>query len=549
MENKKRTREELTALGQQELVSLVLAIQEQNEKLSVSIQQLTEMLRVASQTRFGRRTEQLDEIAGQLSLFNEAEGYSEDVGEEPGEEEVIVKTVRRKKKKGQREEDVKDLPHEEHPHLLTDEQLDEYFGKGCWRRMAQEKYIRVRCQPAVYTVENHVVDVAVGTDGDRQDEFLRGDRPKDLLRNSVATPSLAAAIINAKFVNAIPFYRLENEFLCNGLFLSRQTMANWVVLIAQKYLAPLVARLVQEQMGEPVLQCDETPVQVIHDNDPDDKNDQKRPAGHKNYMWVHRSGEFNREKPTIIFEYLRGRNHKGPLEYYRNFHGILETDGLQQYHMLEGMIEGFRSANCWAHARRDFADAIKAIGKGNGEAIKKSIAYQALLRIQTIYKIEGTLSDLTPEERLKERQKSIKPLVDEYFAWVKNQMAEILPKGKTALGLQYSINQEKYLRVFLTDGNVPIDNSASERAIRPFCVGKKNWLFINSKKGAEASAKAYTICETAKANGLNAYRYLEYILAELPKLADKKGNIDPAKLDYLLPWSDKLPAQCHKPRR
>ena len=120
---------------------------------------------------------------------------------------------------------------------------------------------------------------------------------------------------------------------------------------------------------------------------------------------------------------------------------------------------------------------------------------------------------------------------------------------KTAKGLQYSLNQEKYLRVFLTDGNVPIDNSASERAIRPFCVGKKNWLFINSKKGAEASAVAYTICETAKANGLNVYRYLEHILTELPKLADEKGSINPASLDDLLPWSDKLPTQCHKPRR
>lgn len=177
------------------------------------------------------------------------------------------------------------------------------------------------------------------------------------------------------------------------------------------------------------------------------------------------------------------------------------------------------------------------------------MAYQALLRIRTIYKIEGTLSDLSPEERLAERRKSIKSLVDEYFAWVKGQMSEILPKGKTAQGLQYSLKLEKYLRVFLTDGNVPIDNSASERAIRPFCVGKKNWLFINSKRGAEASAAAYSICETAKANGLNVYRYLEHILTELPKLAAKDGSIDPAKLDDLLPWSSKLPSQCYKPHR
>jgi hypothetical protein len=483
-------------------------------------------------------------------LFNEAEGYAEDAGEEPAEAEVII-TVKRKKKKGQREEDVKDLPREQHDHLLTDEKLDSFFGKGCWRRMPQEKYIRVRCQPAVYTVEDHFVDVAVGTDGDHQDEFLRGDRPKDLLRNSIVTPSLMAVIMNTKFVNALPFYRLENEFRCSGLNLSRQTMANWTIQVAEKYLMPLVERYRQEQMKEPVLQCDETPVQVIHDNDPDDPDDKKGAAGHKNYMFVHRSGEFNKKTPTVIYEYLRGRSHDGPLAYYKNYHGIVMTDGLQQYHMLEELLEDFTNANCMAHARRDYADAIKAIGKGNPAVVKASLAYQALERIRTIYKIEGGLADLSPEERLYERQKSISPLIDEYFAWVKARIADtaVLPKGKTAKGLNYSVNQEKYLRVFLTDGNVPIDNSACERAIRPFCVGKKNWMFINTAKGARASAAAYSICQTARANNLNVYRYLEYILTELPNLADEKGNIDTSKLDHLLPWSDELPAECHKPRR
>jgi hypothetical protein len=268
-------------------------------------------------------------------------------------------------------------------------------------------------------------------------------------------------------------------------------------------------------------------------------------------MWVHRSGEFNRDTPTVLFEYLRGRGHRGPLEYYRDFHGTLVTDSLQQYHKIADIIPDLTNANCWAHARRDYADAIKAAGKGNEKAIKSSVAYQALARIKTIYKLEGTLSEMSPEERLRERQKTIKPLVNEYFTWVKERLADtsVLPKSKTAEGLNFSVNQEEYLRVFLNNGNVPIDNSASERAIRPFCIGKKNWLFINSVNGAKASATAYSVCETAKANNLNPYRYLEYVLTELPKLADKDGNIDTDKLDYLLPWSDDLPAQCHKPRR
>ena len=125
----------------------------------------------------------------------------------------------------------------------------------------------------------------------------------------------------------------------------------------------------------------------------------------------------------------------------------------------------------------------------------------------------------------------------------------MLPKGKTAEGLNYSLNQEKYLRVFLKNGNVPIDNSACERALRTFCVGKKNWLFFDSIRGAEASARVYSISETAKLNGLRPYHYFEYILTELPKLCDKDGNIDSTKLDYLMPWSPDLPDECRKPQQ
>lgn len=347
------TAEELNKLGQKELVGMVLSLQDQVGKLNDNLERLVEQIRIANSNLYGRRTERLDQLAGQYNLFDEAEAYAEEPADEPDEEEVIISvSVKNKKKTGQREEDVKDLPREPHEHPLTDQQLDDFYGKGCWRRMKQDKYIRVRCQPAVYTVEEHTVDVAVGTKGDHQDEFLRGDRPKDLLRNSIVTPSLIAAIMNAKFVNAQPLYRIENEFRYNGLNLSRQTMANWVILISSKYLDPLVRRFKEEQMKEPVLQADETPVQVIHDNNPDDPEDQKHAAGHKNYMWVHRSGEFNKDTPTVLFEYLRGRDHHGPLEYYRDFHGKLVTDSLQQYHKIAVIIPWLTNANCWAHYSR-----------------------------------------------------------------------------------------------------------------------------------------------------------------------------------------------------
>lgn len=408
--------------------------------------------------------------------------------------------------------------------------------------MPDETYKRLRHEPESWTVEVHTVEVYVGTDGDHQDEFLRGDRPKDIFRNRIVTPSLLASILNVKYVNSAPLNRIEQEFMCNGVNISRQTMSNWIIGSSDRYFAPLVERMRQELLKLPVTQADETPTQVIHDG---------RNPGSKSYMWVHRSGEFCREKPIVIYEYQKGRDHELPLAFYRDYKGVLVTDGLQQYHLVEKKLEGLVNANCWAHARRDYADAVKAADKSDPDAVKRSTAYQALSRISQIYKLEGALKALTPKQRLQERQKNIKPLVEEYFAWVKKQLEEgtVPPKSKTADGLRYSVNQEKYLRVILTDGNVPIDNSASERAIRTFCIGKKNWMFHDSVKGAQASAVIYSLSETAKLNNLRPYYYFKHLLTELPNLCDEKENMEPAKLDDLLPWSETLPDECRKPRR
>lgn len=323
-------------------------------------------------------------------------------------------------------------------------------------------------------------------------------RPKDLLRNSIVTPSLEAAILNGKYVNSIPLYRMEQEFQRNGVFISRQNMADWTILCAQRYLYPLYERMKEELLSCHVIQCDETSVEVVNDG---------RGAGAQSYMWVHRSGEYYKDRQVVLYEYQKTR----------------------------------------AHARRDFSDAVKAMA--DPETAKQSTAYQALLRISSIYKLDESLKALSARERLRERQKSVKPLVDEYFAWVKSMLASQLPKSKTTEGLRYSINQEKYLRVFLEDDEVPIDNSASERSIRTFCIGKKNWVLIDSIKGAQASAVIYSISETAKLNNLNTYNYFCHLLTELPKLAGKNGNIDIKMLDPLLPWADALPEKCHRPRR
>lgn len=483
----KHTLGELNNLSREELITIILGMQGQLDALNENIEKLIEQVRLANQQRFGRHTETMASIEGQLSFFDEADALYNPLVQDP--DEILPKKAKKKQFKGQREADLKDFPEDVIPtHTVSKEVLDAFYGEGNWKQMPSETYKRLRHEPESWTVEIHMVDVFVGTDGYHQDEFLRGDRPKDLFRGSIATPSLAASIINVKYVNSAPQHRIEQELSRNGVNISKQTMSNWMINSSRRYLAPLVECMKQELLKLPVTQSDETPTQVINDD---------RAPGSKSYMWVHRSGEFHTEFPMVIYEYQKGRNHEFPLQFYQNYEGILVTDNLSQYHLIEKKLRGLINANCWEHARRDYADAIKIADKSNPDAVRRSVAYQALSRISQIYKLKGALKDLTAGERLKERQNSIKPLVEEYFAWVKSQLKKtaVPPKGKTAEGLKYRLNQEKYLKVFLTDGKVPIDNSASERSIRTFCIGKKNSYFTTRApdSGAAVSFSVFQI--------------------------------------------------------
>lgn len=541
----KFTADELNSMNHDTKNEIIYQMQDRLDKLEHDYEDLIEQIRLANQQRYGRHTEKLDEIVGQLSFFNEAEACCNEQTPEPSIDEVIknaVKKPRKPKKKGQREEELKDFPQEEIPHDVSEEKLVDTFGEGNYKSMPDEICWQLRFEPAKWIAEKHIIKVYMGTDGLHQDEFLRGDHPNTLFRGSIATPSLEAAIINAKYVNSNPLDRISRDFQANGLNLSRQTMSNWTVWSAERFFQPVYDRMKLRQLEAHVNQCDETPLEVIHDG---------RPAGSKSYMWVHLTGELSPVPKIIVYEYQKTRHSDHPKEYYKGFHGILMTDGLEQYHKLAREQKGVTNANCLAHARRHFTNAIKAMEKGNPEVIRSSVAYKALVRIGAIYDSEGALKDLSPEERLNERQISIKPLVEEYFAWVKEVYASgaVLPKTETSRGLLYSINQEEYLKVFLTDGEVPIDDSASERALRNFTIGRKNWVTINTIRGAQASAIIYSITETARANSLNVYYYIKYLLTHLPQLVDENGNIEQSLLEPLMPWSKTLPADCYSKRR
>ena len=228
------------------------------------------------------------------------------------------------------------------------------------------------------------------------------------------------------------------------------------------------------------------------------------------------------------------------MKFLKGFKGVCVTDDYQVYHTLEKEQEDLVIAGCWAHARRRFDEAVKALPVKKRE---DHLAYQALKQIQAMYRIEQTLKDVSPKERTKQRQLCIKPLVEAYFAWIRLHIGQVLPKSKTFEGMKYCLNQEKYLKRFLEDGDIPMDNNGAERSIRSFCVGKKNRVMIDTIHGAKASAIVYSIAETAKANELKPYDYFEYLLTEIPKhLEDKSVDF----CEKLLPWSKDLPERCKK---
>ena len=432
---------------------------------------------------------------------------------------------------------MKDLPHAE-PVIsaLTEEELLEQLGPG-YRQLKDEVYQRLEFHPSSFEVKEYHVCVYVSADGRK---FAKAKRPQtDLFRNSIATPSLLAGILNYKYVNALPIHRLAQDFKRSEVNISPQVMCNWVIKSSELYLSVVYDWMKGALLKQPVIQADETTLKVNRDG---------RKAGSSSYMWVYITGEHDDSgKKIVLYDYCRTRSTGHLRTFLSSYRGTLVSDGYQPYHTFSEE-QSLTSAGCWTHCRRRFVNAIKAAQKDlPEEALKNSIAYQALARISAIYKLDESWKERTSEYRLEHRKRILKPLVDEYFDWIKEQVktCSVLPKSETGEGLSYSINQEKYLRAFLDNGDIPIDNSACERAIRPFCVGRKNWNVIDTVEGAQASAVAYSIAETAKANNLKPYQYFEYLLTELPKrVSQKKDSM--FSLDDLMPWSPELPMSCRK---
>lgn len=538
--------EQLNNLGKDALVIIASSLQDQliavqkqletaNTQLADQSRQLeifAEQLRIMNQRQFGKRSEAVSEIDGQLSLFdtfNEVEATQDPSAPEPEITEVIISSYKRSKRKGKREADLDGLPARVIQHKLTEEELAKKFPNG-YKELPEEVYKRLHIIPETFIVDEHHVHVYVSKDN--SGKIIKAKRPADLLRNSIATPALVASIINGKYVNALPLERQSRAYRDNGINLATNTMANWVIKCSEKYLSLIYDRLHERIYDSEVIHADESPTKCMRIDNAKIKN------GKKTYMWVYRNNPHCSKHPIVLYDWQPSRRADHPREFLKDFSGTVVTDGYQVYHKLGKEREDLKISGCWIHARRPYAEFIKSVG---ASAAKGSIAAEAYSMITEMMHLDNGFDDLSNRERKKQRQLVLQDKVDAYFEWVKLKYSQVTHNSVIGRALAYSINQEEYLRMFLTDGRIPMDNNYAEQAIRPFTIARKNFVLMESDNGAKASAMIFSIAETAKANSINTYDYFELLLSEIPKHQDDK---DLKFLDDLLPWSRKVQKKC-----
>lgn len=487
------------------------------EELKATIRFLEEQFKLSQAKKFGASSETAD--AMQLSIFNEAEKLSAQKSEEPDLEEI---TYKRRKGKSKSRKTYDDLEVVEVYYQLPKE---DQICPNCSHELHEMK-IEVRKEltiiPAQVKITHHKRQIYAcrhcdqkGTSG----TIIKADAPSPVIPGSLASPSLVAFIMDKKYVQAQPLYRQEKAFENFGIDISRQNMANWIVKSTQDWLKPLYERLHEHLIQEPIIHADETEMNVL-----DEKNNKK------NYMWLYASAILGNHQ-IKLYEYQPSRAARHPKDFLNGYAGFLQTDGYQAYNKIPDVIH----VGCLVHGRRKFTDAIKAAPEDAD--IIKTKAYEAIEYFKKINRLEKRFKELSNEERYEKRLEKTKPVLDDFKRWLDVESKRTLPKSKLGQAISYNLKQWDKMIGFLEDGRVAVDNNHAERAIRPFVVGRKNWLFAKSPKGAVASAICYSIIETAKANHLKPFQYLMYLFETMPNLQ----IIDDESLDQLMPWSESLP--------
>ena len=493
--------------------------------LQNQVSNLTEMVLLLRKEKFGSSSEKTPkQIDGQLSLFNEAEVEADSKSEEP----LICRkgSMYHRKPKTSREELLKDLPVEEFPCVLHP---DDMFCNQCGTSLKEIGFVKVRDEieyiPAKVQIIRYMQQACEcpACKHTARPFIKKAAVPKSVLNHSLASPSSVSYVMYQKYVNSVPLYRQEKDWEQMGIALSRATMANWVIRSSQDHFEPIIKHLKKELLKRKVIHCDETPVQVL-------KEEGKKPQT-KSYMWLYRTGN-DGKVPIILYDYQPSRSGDNAASYLKGFKGYIHSDGYSGYNKLDGITR----CGCWAHLRRKFVEAIPDKKAADSPLTSAEIGRDYC---NQLFKVEESLKDLTPEERFCKRLELEKPILEAFWCWLES--LNVLKGSALGKAVTYAMNQRPFMENYLLDGRCALSNNAAENAIRPFTVGRKNWLFADTPKGASASAAVYSLIETAKANGLNVFAYLHHLLLYMP---DTDWQNHPEELDDLMPWSPEVQEQC-----
>ena len=521
-----RLEAKLAAL-EQEQAQVITSLTLQNEWL-------LEQLKLSKKKLFGRSSEQAEQLVmDQLSLtMNEAEAYIFGMNS-AGKAPVTVKAYERKRQSG----NVLDVVPEGTPAEVVEHRLpeNERICSACGSEMVEiGKEVRrsLMMKPAEFWVREDVYYTYACKNCEQETgeaNIVKAAKEPALLPGSFASAEAVAHIMTQKFVMYSPLYRLQQEFERQGLKLSRQTMANWLLNTSEKWLRPVYDTLCEQLRKESVLHADETTLQVLKESG--------RSSTSKSYMWLYRTSGCAKQA-IVLYEYQPTRKAEHAEAFLKGFSGWLHADGYQGYHRLPGNI---RVVGCWAHARRKFDEALGTLPQ---EKRKDSPAAMGECYCSQLFKLEQEFAELTPEERYEKRLEQEKPVLDALLSWANEMQAKTAPKSALGKAIYYLLEQWSYLTRYLEDGRLELSNNRAERSIKPFVMGRKNWLFANTPGGAQASAVIYSLIETAKENGLDPYQYLLWLLQNAPGLSET----DEAWAEKLLPARARKNAICRKNR-
>ncbi len=521
-----KTTTEFPTQTTEQLQERCVSLEKQVAHLTNKLKWFEEQIRLSQMKRFGSSSEKSHPDQLEFPLFNEAEVEATAIEEEFVSETHV--TQRRRKKRGQKEAMLDNLPTETVEYRLSpEEQVCSCCG-GAMHEMSSEIRSELKTIPAQLKVVKHVRYI-YGCRSCEQNEsetpIVTAPMPAPAFPKSLGSASSVAFVMSQKYVEACPLYRQEKQFERLGFPLSRQTMSNWILYGANTWLNPLYVRMKEILIQQEALHADETTVQVLHEPG--------RKATSKSYMWLYRTG---RVGPSIVlYDYKETRKKSHPRDFLKGFKGYLHVDGYQGYNVLSEVT----LVGCFAHARRKFDEALKAL-PDNIQSEASVPAKEGLQFCNQLFAVERDLKDATRKERFEKRLERSQPILDAFSAWLKDQNQKALPKSTFGGAVQYCLNQWSKLIAFMKDGLLEIDNNRGERSIKPFVIGRKNWMFSNTPKGANASAIIYSVIETAKENNLNPLNYLTFLFERLPNIDIN----DKAALDQLLPWSKTIPLAC-----